>query len=91
MLEGDNPVYKHFMDKNDPRLSPLTYHSFQVDIGNSSLAKKYPKIMNIDEKSYKIQGVPTFVFIKNGKEVDRAVGALSMDRLIELTKKHQGS
>lgn len=89
MLEGSNPVYKHFMAKSDPALAALTYQSFQVDIDTSSLAQHYPKIMNIDEKKYKITGVPTFVFIKKGKEVHREVGSLSMDRLQELTKAYQ--
>ncbi len=30
---------------------------------------------------YKIMGIPTVIFFKNGKEVDRMVGVSSLDKL----------
>lgn len=50
----------------------------------TSLAEKYPKVVflkiDIDEArdvaaSWNISSVPTFFFVKNGKEVDSVVGA----------------
>lgn len=50
----------------------------------TSLAEKYPKVVflkvDIDEAKdaaarWNINSVPTFFFVKNGKEVDKVVGA----------------
>jgi len=35
-----------------------------------------------------VQGIPCCVLIKNKKEVDRFVGALSNDKIIEFLKKN---
>lgn len=49
--------------------------------------------MNVDENPIVpgrlgIYGIPTFVFFKNGKEIDRMVGATSEANLEEMIKKH---
>lgn len=49
--------------------------------------------MNVDENPIVpgrlgIYGIPTFVFFKNGKEIDRVVGATSEANLEEMIKKH---
>ncbi|MEJ5293428.1 MAG: thioredoxin [Candidatus Methanosuratincola sp.] len=49
--------------------------------------------MNVDENPkvpgmLGIYGIPTFVFFKNGKEIDRMVGATSEANLEEMIKKH---
>ncbi|CAK9166748.1 unnamed protein product [Ilex paraguariensis] len=59
----------------------------------TSLAGKYPKVVflkaDIDEAKdvaarWNISSVPTFFFLKNGKEVDKVVGAdkSSLERMI---------
>lgn len=57
------------------------------------LAKEYQgkvKIgkLNVDEeqntsKKYKVMSIPTLIFFKEGKEVDKHVGMLSKDQLVE--------
>ena len=37
---------------------------------------------------YNIRSVPTFVVVKDGKEVDRLVGAVSKERLLQLIESH---
>lgn len=53
---------------------------------NEELAKKYTDatflVIDIDQarpltKAYGVKGVPTFLFFKNGKEVEKHVGAMS--------------
>jgi thioredoxin 1 len=49
--------------------------------------------VNVDKDSdmalkYNIRSVPTFVVVKDGQEVERLVGAISKERLIELIKSH---
>jgi len=53
---------------------------------------KFAKL-NIDENpgakaEYKVMGIPTLLVFKDGKLVDRIVGALSKDRLKEKLEKH---
>lgn len=57
------------------------------------LAKEYEgkvKIgkLNVDEeqnssKKYKVMSIPTLIFFKDGEEVDKLVGMLSKDQLVE--------
>ena len=42
----------------------------------------------IDEASTKLEGIPTVVVLKNGKEVDRSVGYIELDEVLALANKH---
>jgi len=49
--------------------------------------------LNVDENPqtasrFEIFGIPTLIIMKNGKEVDRIVGAVSKDHIKEKLKKH---
>jgi thioredoxin 1 len=41
-------------------------------------------------KTYNIKAIPTFVVEKDGEEVDRIVGGVSKEKLIEILEKHNG-
>lgn len=48
---------------------------------------------NVDDNqdtamSYDIKSIPSFVLFKNGKEIDRTIGALPKERLINFFIKH---
>ncbi|KAL2892770.1 Thioredoxin H-type 1 [Bienertia sinuspersici] len=62
----------------------------------ADLAKKHPSVLflkvDVDElktvaEEFKVDAMPTFVFLKNGEEIDRVVGARK-ESLIELVVKH---
>lgn len=64
----------------------------------ADLAKKYPSVtflkVDVDElktvaEEYKVDAMPTFVFLKNGEEIGRVVGARK-ESLVELVLKHSG-
>jgi thioredoxin-like negative regulator of GroEL len=52
------------------------------------------RAIDIDEKHdiatlYSIRSVPTLVFIKDGKEVERTTGVISVERIKEIIKRHE--
>nr|XP_004238306.1 thioredoxin H-type 1 [Solanum lycopersicum] len=62
----------------------------------ADIAKKMPHVMflkvDVDElkkvaEEWNVEAMPTFVFIKEGKEVDRVVGA-NKDGLLQTIEKH---
>ncbi|KMT20686.1 hypothetical protein BVRB_1g006610 [Beta vulgaris subsp. vulgaris] len=62
----------------------------------ADLAKKHPNAIflkvDVDElktvaEEFKVDAMPTFVFFKNGEEIDRVVGARK-EALIEKVEKH---
>ncbi|CAI9777859.1 unnamed protein product [Fraxinus pennsylvanica] len=61
----------------------------------AEIAKKTPHVIflkvDVDEvkdvaKEYNVEAMPTFVFLKDGKEVDRLVGARKEDLQATITK-----
>lgn len=51
--------------------------------------------LNVDEnpdtpQRYGVRGIPTLIFFKDGKEVERVVGATSKETLASLIDKHTG-
>ncbi|PIN21690.1 Thioredoxin [Handroanthus impetiginosus] len=61
----------------------------------ADFAKKMPDVIflkvDVDElksvaEEYKVEAMPTFVFLKDGKEVDRIVGARKEELLATITK-----
>ncbi|XP_021759899.1 thioredoxin H5-like [Chenopodium quinoa] len=64
----------------------------------SEFANKYEDVLffkvDVDElktiaEDYKVHSLPTFVFLKDGKEVNRFVGA-NKETLLKLVTKHSG-
>lgn len=52
--------------------------------------------INVDEnpaaaQRYGIKGIPTLILFRDGKEVERIVGAVSKDALSRLVEKHVGA
>lgn len=50
--------------------------------------------INVDEKQdmaakYQVMSIPTYVIEKEGKEVDRIIGATSKDNLLAAISKHE--
>ncbi|KNA13489.1 hypothetical protein SOVF_116500 [Spinacia oleracea] len=65
----------------------------------TDLAKKTPNVLflkvDVDElktvaEDFKVDAMPTFVFLKDGMEIDRVVGA-KKEALVELVAKHAAS
>jgi len=51
------------------------------------------EVVNVDQnpalrEKHHVQGCPTFIFQRNGKEMNRHVGALSEEQLKELIEAH---
>ncbi|CAK7346302.1 unnamed protein product [Dovyalis caffra] len=65
----------------------------------AELAKKFPNVIflkvDVDElksvsEEWKVEAMPTFIFLKDGKEVDKIVGA-DKDGLPRMIAKHAGT
>ncbi|MGC8628485.1 MAG: thioredoxin [Acidimicrobiales bacterium] len=50
-------------------------------------ADKAPRVT----RRFGVQGIPTLVFLRDGKEVDRVVGALPADKLLERVRANTGA
>lgn len=71
-------------------LGPLFEELATENAGNPKI--KFAKV-NTDENQelavrFKVRGIPTIKFVKNGQEVDQFVGAAPKPTYVELIKKH---
>ncbi|KXB05133.1 thioredoxin [candidate division MSBL1 archaeon SCGC-AAA261O19] len=94
VLKSELPVFVDFWGSwcppckmTEPIVSELEKeYDGKVKIGKLNI-DKYPSVAS----RYAISGVPTFITIKNGKEVAREIGAKSKKQLRELIESALGS
>ena len=69
-------------------LGPIFEEASQVLDGKVVCAKVCVDDESELAKKYSVMSIPTIVVFKGGKEVDRSVGFVDLDQILELAKKH---
>ena len=94
VLQSDQPVLVDFgADWCAPcrMIAPAVEAVAEKYAGTARIVK-----MNIDEnplvqQRYGIKGLPTLILFKNGREEERAVGAISKEAISRIIDKHTGA
>ena len=88
MLNTVREIADQIMDQSD--------HVAVSSEGIEKIAKDNPNVqlekVNVDEnptlaQEYGIQSIPTLVFLKDGKEVDRSIGVIPSDNILDIISK----
>lgn len=64
------------------------------ELGKELAGKAEIEKINVDENQemtskYNVMSIPTYVFLKDGKEVDRIIGATQKENFIKTLEKHE--